>query len=371
MKQADTQILFLEKAGEINANLLQENVDMYHRWINMKYFRPDRIVKKLYWMLIFDVWSISSKHHSDEYIRALFIGKDDEIDKNYFRSLIFSENYDENYLGKVWIWRLPFFFLRFKKNYDLIIIKSRMKICNLFRSKKRFVVPDWVSCEIDLCVDLRSQTISKKAFKTYMRQIKKSDFRYTISKDPFDFKFFYNNMYLPYLSQRHGNLGLEISLEIMKRSFNNGELLMIKDGQEIIAGVLIDYKVMNGIPRLVQLGILRGDFNYVNKGALTAIYYYTIEYLKKRNHKKFSVGYARPFIYDGLTKHKLYWGANIVCETSQAFLLCILSHKKSLKTFLSDNPFICKDRNGLSLATFSKGDSKEDKKFDKYRKKLN
>ena len=178
-------------------------------------------------------------------------------------------------------------------------------------------------------------------------------------------------MYLPYLFNRHGNLGLEMSLENMKRSFENGELLLIKDGQDVIAGALIDYKIMNGIPWMIQVGILRGDFNYVKKGALTAIYYYTIEYLRKRNHKKFSLGYARPFIYDGLTQHKLYWGANIVCETSKAFLLCILSHKKCLKTFLLNNPFICKDRNGLTLATFTKGNSKEDKKFDKYRKKLN
>jgi hypothetical protein len=178
-------------------------------------------------------------------------------------------------------------------------------------------------------------------------------------------------MYLPYLSNRHGNLGLETSLERMKRSFENGELLLIKDGEDIIAGVQIDYKIMNGIPRTTQLGILSGDFHYVKKGALIAIYYYTIEYLKKNKHKKLSLGTTRPFINDGLLNFKLSWGANIVCETSTAFLLCILSHKKCLKTFLLSNPFICMDRNGLSLATFCEGNSKEDKKFDKYRKKLN
>ena len=128
---------------------------------------------------------------------------------------------------------------------------------------------------------------------------------------------------------------------------------------------------MKGIPRaMVHLGVLRGDFNYVKKGALIAVYYYTIEYLRKRNYKKLSLGGARPFLNDGLLNHKLCWGANIVCETSKAFLLCILSDKKCLKTFLLNNPFICKDRNGLSLATFSKGNSKEDKKYAKYLKKV-
>jgi len=322
-------------------------------------------------MLNFDVWSISSKFHPDENIKIIFVCKGDEIDKNYFRSLIFNENYDENYLGKVWVWSLIYYILRFGKSHDLIIIKTRMNICNLFRSKKRFVIPDWISCEIDLGSDLRSHSISKHTFKNNVRKINKSNFGYTITKDPLYFHYFYNNMYLPYLSNRHGNLGLEISLERMKISFEDGELLLIKDGEEIIAGVLIDYKVMNGIPRTTQLGVLDGDFHYVKKGALIAIYYYTIEYLRKRNYKKLGLGRARPFINDGLLKHKLYWGANIVCETSQAFLFCILSNKKCLKTFLLNNPFICIDRNGLSLATFPKGNSTDKKKYDKYRKKLN
>lgn len=350
---------------------MNENVNMGPGSINMKYFRVDRILKKLYRMLIFDVWSMSSESHPNENIKVLFICKGNELDKNYFRSLIFNENYNENYLGKMWVWRLFYHYWRIKKDHDLIIVKTRMNICNLFRSTKRLVIPDWISCEIDLDSDLKSETISKKAFTAYIRLVKKSDFSYRISKDPLDFKIFYNNMYLPYIIKRHGDLGLKVSLARMQNSFENGELLLIKDSREIIAGALIDYAVMNGIPRMVQIGILNGDFDYVKKGALTAIYYYAIEYLRERKHKKLSVGYARPFIRDGLTKHKLYWGANIICETSKAFLLCVLSRRKCVETFLLNNPFISKNKSGLSLMTFTGDNSEENRKFDKYRQKLN
>ena len=336
----------------------------------MNLFRPDRILKKLYLMLKFDAWSISSTLHPDENIKVFFAGKSHEIDKDYFRNLVISDDYSDKYLGKMWLWSLIYYTWRFQKKHDLIIIKSKMKISNLFRSKKRFVIPDWISCEIDLTSDLRSQSISKHTFKNNVRKINKSNFAYTISKDPFHFQFFYNNMYLPYLANRHGSLGLEISLERMKRSFEDGELLLIKDGQEIIAGVLIDYKMMNGIPRTAQLGILNGDFQYVKKGALIATYYYTIEYLREKSHKKLSLGVARSFINDGLLNQKLSWGANIVCETSNAFLLCVLSHKKCVETFLLNNPFICIEKKGLSLAPFTKKNSNPDKKFAKYRKIL-
>ena len=72
----------------------------------------------------------------------------------------------------------------------------------------------------------------------------------------------------------------------MKKSFESGELLQIKEGQEIVAGVIIDYKVMDEMPRITILGVLRGDFNYVKRGAIIALYYYTIQYLKEGNHKK-------------------------------------------------------------------------------------
>lgn len=308
--------------------------------------------------LLFDAWSVSNKHHEDEYIRVLFLGKN-EIDKNYFCNLIFNKNYDEIYLGKVGIWRLFFYLWGFKKNYDLIIFNSHMKLCSLLKSRSNFVIPAWISCEIDLCCDIGLHSISKRTLKSNFKKIERGNFRYSLTKDPVDFHFFYYNMHLPYISKRHGDSAFKMSYREMKKSFENGELLQIKEGQEIVAGVIIDYKVMKGIPRMTKLGVLRGDFNYVKRGAIIALYYYTIQYLKQRNHKKISLGLTRPFFSDGVLQYKLNWGAKIVCETSNGFLLSLLSKKKCLKSFLSCNPFIFKDRNSLTLATFSDHNSKE------------
>jgi hypothetical protein len=130
-------------------------------------------------------------------------------------------------------------------------------------------------------------------------------------------------------------------------------LIQIKEGKEIVAGVIIDYKIMNDMPRITKLGVLGGNFDYVKRGAIIALYYYTIQYLKQRNHEKLSLGLARPFFNDGVLHHKLNWGAKIVCETSYGFLLSFLSKKKCLKSFLSCNPLIVKDRNSLFLVTIS------------------
>ena len=308
--------------------------------------------------LLFDAWSISNTHHADEYIKILFLGKN-EINKNYFCNLIFNESFDETYLGKVWIWRIFLHLWGLRQNYDLIIVNSIMKFCNLFKSRSNFVIPSWVSCEIDLDCAIGSQSMSKKTLKNNLRKLKQGNFSYSITKDPDDFNFFYYNMHLPYISKRHGNTAIKKSYKDMKKKFENGELHQIKEGQEIVAGVIIDYKVMDGIPKITILGVLRGDFDYVKRGAIIALYYYTIQYLKQRNYVKFNLGSTRPFFSDGVLHYKLNWGAKIVCETSHAFLLSLSSKKKYLKNFLSCNPFILKERNNLTLATFSDGSFKE------------
>ena len=328
-----------------------------------------RHVNRIKRKLSFDAWSISNRHDADESIKVLFIGKN-EIDKNYFCNLIFNENCDDIYLGRVGIWRLLFYYLGCKKNYDLIIVRSRMKLCNLFKSKRNFVVPAWVDCEIDLRGDRGSLSMSKKRLKNNLRKIKRGNFRYATTKDPVDFHFFYYKMHLPYISKRHTDAAFKMSYKEMKESFENGELLQIKEGQRIVAGVIIDYKMMNGVPRITKLGVLEGDFEYVKRGALIALYYYTIRYLKERNFEKFSLGSTRPFFSDGVLQHKLNWGAKIVCESSNAFLLSLLSKNKCLNSFLSSNPFILRNRNSLTLATFSDPSSNECPYLPKDKEKL-
>jgi len=178
-------------------------------------------------------------------------------------------------------------------------------------------------------------------------------------------------MYRPYVSERYKNSLVNISYDTIKDNFEKGELILIKDGQKVIAGGIINYSIMNGIPRGTQLGVYQGDNNYVKKGALSAYYYFAIKYLREKNFHKFSLGGTRPFYNDGVLRHKLSWGAKIIDESSNAFLFCLLSNKKSLKTFLSNNPFICTNHNNLLLAIFDHETSDDVKKLTVAEEKLN
>ena len=137
-----------------------------------------------------------------------------------------------------------------------------------------------------------------------MGKIKRNHLDFFVTKDPAFFDFFYHRMYLPYMRERHRSRAIYREHEDMRKSFDHGELLFIRKGQDLIAGVLIDYQIMETIPRTTQLGVLDGNADYVREGALAAIYYYTIKYLKDKGHQRFNVGLSRPFLSDGVLRYK-------------------------------------------------------------------
>lgn len=287
----------------------------------------------------YDAWIISNETQADEKVRMLYIGKD-HMDKNFIRNLIFKGKTNEVFLGKVGLIKFIYYFLFPQKKWDFYVLKSRVKICELLKKRKDSIVPVWVTCEIDLDSIDSSYWKSKRTLKYNLRMMKRGDFGYVISKEEEDFEYFYYKMYEPYIYKKHKELVFHQKYDEMKKSFENGELLFIKEGNKKVAGGIIDYKKMDGIPRLTKLGVNDGDFEYVKRGALVALYYYTIQYLKSNNHSHLSLGLVRPFMNDGILRHKLSWGSKVVFEDSSAFLFSIISNKECLKKFFLKSPII-------------------------------
>ena len=303
---------------------------------------------------LINAWSISGTQENSESLKIFFVGNNTDL--NYYSKIFFNTCTDKVHLGKMWPWSILFHLLRFKNDYDMLLYYNKINILNLMASKKCFIIPDWISCEIDLT----SNSISSQVKKN-IKKIKKYGYTYKISKDPNDFNFFYNKMYIPYVAKRHKNSLSKMSYETIKNNFENGELILINKRDKTISGGIINYSLMQGIPRGTQLGVCNGDFEYVKEGALVAYYYYAINYLKENGYKTFSLGGTRPFFNDGVLQHKLGWGAKIMCESSNAFLLYRLSNKSSLKKFFTNNPFICIHKKKPSLAVFTDNSSNDDK----------
>jgi hypothetical protein len=155
---------------------------------------------------------------------------------------------------------------------------------------------------------------------------------------------------MPYAINRFGESALVYeNYHVFSKTFKNSELILVKKGQEPIAGMLIRWK--RNIPRWLVIGIKNGDSAYVKEGAISALYYYSIEHLRRQGYRKLNFGSSRAFLKDGVLKSKKEWGLTI-CRYDRIFLLMIPSLTKGVEGFLINNPFIVAKKSELNGAIF-------------------
>jgi len=333
----------LKTRGVINSEVftLKESF-LGTRWLPMLikpfvqlYSKSLNLVNKLR----FDVWIISGVDlHIEQSFKIFYSGQ--PKNKYYLGELAFGDSYNEQFIGRMWIWTLTFMVLKNRRDYAFMFFETRESLCRFFNHKNIYSVPDWVNAEIDLSMDMESRAKLNRTAKSNVNKVKKNKLEYELSREISHFDHFYKNMYLPYIDKKYHKQAVFRKYEEMRNSFHNGELLFIRKNGSYIAGVLIDYAMMHGIPRITQLGVLDGNTEYVAIGAINALYYYIMEYLKKQGHKKFYVGWSRPFLNDGVLNFKKNWGCKISLESKRIFFFIPLCMNKFTKSFLINNPFI-------------------------------
>jgi hypothetical protein len=223
----------------------------------------------------------------------------------------------------------------FVNRQDAVLINIHKSFISFFGGG--FLMSSWVRQIMDL------EKPIDKAIKLDKCELKKVyKYSYEITKAPEALKFFYEKMHLPYIKKKYGAVEDFI---YFKKFFRNGELLFVKlNGERISAAMcLIDKDVY----RLHSSGVI--NENFIKDGALLATYYYSIVRAKEINAKIFDMGLSRPFLSDGVLRHKNQWGAKI-CEykTTKRFIY--------MKNILFEQPFIFIDNGKLKAAMFSEND---------------
>jgi len=270
--------------------------------------------------------------------------------KNYLIKAIFGNHYSEQYIGKIWQWRISQVVKKKKINSSLLINEVCNPLSVFYNKQKYFHVPSWISSEVDISVEM-SSLMNNRGLKSDLSRIRKNKLNFEITNESDQFQDFYYNMYLPYTIKVHDNRAVIQQYEHMMEEFENCELLLLKKEQEYIAGILIYYTKNKA--RLWRSGIKDGNFDYVVKDrAKGALYYFSIIYLKEKNAKNISLGDSRAFLNDGILQYKKKWGINISNTSEPGFMIKPLDKTDGVKSFLLNNPFIIKKKRKLNGAVF-------------------
>jgi hypothetical protein len=344
--------------------------DFYHiapksmRW----FFWPMRLMYKTYEKHCLDFWIISGKEIScGQELSIMYAGCN--TDKNYFAELAFGDSFKEIRFGAKWRRNIIKEIQHNKQNCSIAIMEIPYSLLDLSNRLNWSSIPSWIYGELDIPFDKSYFLKKNTSIRSDLKKIDKNQLSYVVTRDVFQLENFYYNMYVPYIKKVFGDRAYICDYSEIKRDFIKQtvykDLLLIKKDNDYIAGCLLDYK--QKWAKLCSLGVKDGSLNYIDDGAIGAIYYFSIEYFEKCGFNRVNLGSSRSFLKDGVLQFKKKWKPALSRHENKRFMVKMLRETEGLKGFCINNPFIYEDASGLNGAVFVEDNShlseKEFKKF--------
>jgi len=286
--------------------------------------------------------------NSGDKIKILFIGTNSP--SPYILNLIFSKKPKIEKKSKISIFKIKKYINDIRNDVDAIFIKTDRFYSGFLEKQGYTIIPEWIRMTLDISEPFEKfyEKLSRSA-KEDIRKIKKLDYTYEVSKDPEKLAFFYNKMYLPFVSSRFPKNEIVTNYYIMKHLFEQGsQILFIKYKDEYIFGGL--FLKDKDTVTASYAGLMEGKHDHLKRGVYAASYYYLIEHSKKNNVNLINLGSCRPFVNDGLFWYKKKWGSEVVKygnELSEIYCLKKCNENKAITSFLTNNPFIYLEKNEL------------------------
>ena len=283
-----------------------------------------------------------------ESLTTLYLG--DERGLLFLSDLLYLADPRKENLGKIFIWRIESRTNSHLPRSDLIFIKIDGFFSKSLSRGGLVIIPEWILFMLDLSRPLPElkKLPPNKSLRENLRIFRRHNYSYEITHDPVKFKYFYDHMYYPYVMGRYGKITSGTDFKKMERIFRNGQLLLVKKGEDYISGLLI-VRISREIMFAYSLGITEGSIEYLRAGALTALYYFVILWAKERGYKWLDFGECRSFLNDGVLNYKKSWGMEmkISRRLMNIFGMKICNFHSGVRNFLENKPFIFMDQEKL------------------------
>jgi len=309
------------------------------------------------------VWVIKGAERlSGEPISLLFAGS--EKQKAYVLRLVFTCEYAETYLVKLYAWKILFLLRANRHDCDIAMIEGRDLHCNIYQNKDDYFLPLWLKS-----IAATPLRVTGNSFKEDLRVIRKAALRYEVTTELAKLDDFYNCMYLPTINARHGDTTIETEYSVMEQQIaeNQGVLLLVFKDDVSIAGAFVS---LEEIPRLWTLGVRDNKQEYRNYCASTAAYLFAAEYLAAQGYSTMHLGMSRGFLNDGVLQYKKKFNQQVIGAGDPGFILKMLKHNKATDNFLSSNPFVYLSEKALIGSVFlNNGLPESEKGMKRLRKK--
>jgi hypothetical protein len=250
-------------------------------------------------------------------------------------------------LGSFKTWALEKALPRERHSADLTVIRVDSVSARLFFRQKYLRVPAWVALR---CRPEDTRTLARRhtALARDLRTIRHWALSTEITQGDAGLDHFYEKMYLPLMTRRHGDSAYIRSSPWCRQTLRRGGFVwVLLDGRRV-GGCLIERH--GDTMELCIVGLLDGNPELRHCGAISALYMRAVEQARIEGCKWVGLGAVRPSLTDGLLRFKAKWDSTL-CESltnPYAFLVRWERWNPSVQALLSSTPLIYSVPGGFS-----------------------
>jgi hypothetical protein len=263
-------------------------------------------------------------------------------DRSYLLRQFLGNAYRERCLGRRWLWNIPEIVAGEGRGCCVAVVKTLGRFHRFLGPHRWLLVPAWVSGEVDCVLD--PAVLKMETVKSDLRRIRRNSLGFRVTRDVEQFEDFYRHMYVPYVTDAHGDSAVVTPYASMKMSLEDSELLLVTKEDQAIAGLLISYSQAG--PRLRSMGIRDANKEYVRDGAVGALYHFSFHYLREKGFDRVNLGLSRPLLHDGALRYKKKLGMRLSRVGKEWFAVRVLEDSKAARMLLEETPLIF-ERDGL------------------------
>ena len=271
-----------------------------------------------------------------------YIGTNVKYQKFWSRHIL-GQNHEKIFVEKNYISRALTALKRKFPQCAMVLCEESFFSTRCLKDRYILRIPQWLRLEVDLSHDPETRRWSRNnSFTRIRKKIQQQSLDYIITLDQSDWRNFYENMYVPYISSRFSDASVILPYSEMFDDRVPRELLLIRKNNKIIAGAVLNY--WPNSPSMGWFGVINGDFNHVREGVFQAAYYFSAMKIRAMGFKGMNIGGSRPIINDGVTMHKIRMLAKVSYgydyPANENLLMVLLRDTDGLRDFLLNNQIV-------------------------------
>jgi hypothetical protein len=278
-------------------------------------------------------------------LTVTFVGS--EFARPRLETLLFVDKPEEENRGRIPVWRCGEQVGRFST--DMVIVGAARHLVRSLPRQYAIVLPEFVHHTLDVKGDWQDvcNRFHKTIRKNELRWIRKYSYDYVLSHRDQDFHEFYDQMYVPSMNARHGELASPMSIGVAFQYFRHGWLFQVKRQDKWVSGVVCQPQQHLLNARI--LGVRNADPELIHQGAISAIYYAAIHWANQHGYEAVNFLGTDPYLRLGLFQQKRKWGASLSIPATlhRQIWIGIQRITPAVSQFLKENPFVIEENGKL------------------------